>query len=92
MQCIATSVVLQHPPLIAAAHFPRIVEEVFVYLGARIGYWQGSIGELMDDVGALKPTIFAGVPRVFDRIRSRILERVRGPLSLRIVQYSCTQA
>lgn len=31
----------------------------------------------MDDLDALKPTIFVGVPRVFDRIRSGALEKVR---------------
>ena len=57
-------------------HACRMVEEAFLYLGARIGYWQGDTKLLVDDVAALKPTIFAGVPRVFDRIRQRTLDRV----------------
>ena len=48
-----------------------------LYLGACIGYWQGNIKLLVDDLAALKPTFFVGVPRVFDRVRQRVLERVR---------------
>lgn len=31
----------------------------------------------MDDVGTLKPTIFVGVPRIFDRIYAGVSEKVR---------------
>lgn len=30
----------------------------------------------MDDIGALRPTMFVGVPRVFDRIYSRVNAQV----------------
>lgn len=45
----------------------RATEEVFLYFGGSIGYWQGNIKTLIDDISACKPTLFAGVPRVFDR-------------------------
>ena len=32
---------------------------------------------LVDDIGALRPTIFAGVPRVFDRIYAGVMAKVR---------------
>lgn len=31
----------------------------------------------MDDIGALQPTIFIGVPRVFDRIYSGVLAKIQ---------------
>lgn len=49
---------------------------MFLYLGAPIAYWQGDIKLLLEDLEAFKPTIFVGVPRVFDRIRQRTLEKV----------------
>ncbi|BBN15845.1 long-chain acyl-CoA synthetase [Marchantia polymorpha subsp. ruderalis] len=46
----------------------RCLEEYFVYIGASIGFWRGDVKLLTEDIAALKPTFFAGVPRVFDRI------------------------
>ncbi|KAL2610899.1 hypothetical protein R1flu_022591 [Riccia fluitans] len=48
----------------------RCLEEYFVYIGASIGFWRGDVKLLTDDIAALGPTLFAGVPRVFDRIYS----------------------
>ena len=51
-------------------------EELFLYLGARLGYWRGDIKGLVDDIGELKPTIFIGVPRVFERIYTGVNAKV----------------
>ena len=67
-------VFLSYLPL---AHiFDRATEELMLYLGASIGYWRGDIKGLVDDIAALRPTLFAGVPRVFDRIYAGIKEKV----------------
>lgn len=49
---------------------------MFIALGGSIGYWQGNVNTLVDDIGALKPSIFIGVPRVFDRIYNRVTDQV----------------
>eukprot|EP00892_Ulva_mutabilis_P009905 jgi/Ulvmu1/7287/UM035_0075.1 len=68
-------VFLSYLPL---AHiFDRVAEETFLCIGGRIGYWQGNVKRLMDDVGALKPTIFVGVPRIFDRIYTGVSDKVK---------------
>ena len=46
-------------------------------LGASIGFWRGDIKGLVDDIGALRPTLFVGVPRVFDRIYTGIKNKVK---------------
>eukprot|EP01018_Ginkgo_biloba_P025311 Gb_09959 [translate_table: standard] len=46
----------------------RVIEEFFFHRGASVGYWQGDPKLLAEDLMELKPTLFAGVPRVFDRI------------------------
>ncbi|GIL73086.1 hypothetical protein Vretimale_4702 [Volvox reticuliferus] len=56
--------------------FDRVVEELMLHVGGCVGYWQGDIRKLMDDVGALKPTLFAGVPRVFERVYNGIRDKV----------------
>ena len=39
-----------------------------------VSFWpQGDVLKLLDDVAELKPSQFIGVPRVFDRIYSRVM-------------------
>ncbi|GLI61184.1 hypothetical protein VaNZ11_003476 [Volvox africanus] len=56
--------------------FDRVNEEWFLSLGGAIGYWQGDVLKLVDDVAALQPSLFIGVPRVFDRIYMRIMSQI----------------
>ncbi|KAH6556288.1 hypothetical protein KP509_1Z191000 [Ceratopteris richardii] len=56
--------------------FDRLIEEYIVRSGAAIGFWQGDVKLIMEDVGALKPTIFAGVPRVYDRVYTGALQKI----------------
>ncbi|KAL5983427.1 hypothetical protein ACLOJK_017512 [Asimina triloba] len=46
----------------------RMIEEYFFHKGASVGYYQGDINALRDDLMELKPTFFAGVPKVFERV------------------------
>eukprot|EP00798_Chlamydomonas_sp_ICE-L_P010285 gene10285-8207_t len=50
-----------------------LTEEWFLYFGGTIGYFQGNVLTLMDDIQALKPAYFVGVPRVYDRIYSKVM-------------------
>ncbi|GLC41297.1 hypothetical protein PLESTB_001078100 [Pleodorina starrii] len=69
-----TDRLLSYLPL---AHiFDRVNEEWFLSMGAAIGYWQGDVLKLVDDVAALQPSLFIGVPRVFDRIYTRISAQI----------------
>ena len=58
--------------------FDRVVEETFLIGGGAVGYWRGSPLLLLEDVALLKPTIFAGVPRIFDRIYSKVAAKMQG--------------
>jgi long-subunit acyl-CoA synthetase (AMP-forming) len=55
----------------------RLAEEFMLNKGGSIGYWQGEIPKVLDDIKALRPSLFCGVPRVFDRIYAGINEQVR---------------
>lgn len=56
--------------------FEQQAEALLIGLGGRIGFYQGDIKLLLSDMEELKPTVFAGVPRVFARFQQRIQENV----------------
>ncbi|KAL9269309.1 Long chain acyl-CoA synthetase 1-like protein [Drosera capensis] len=47
----------------------RAVEEYFFHKGASVGYYHGNLNELKDDLMELKPTFFAAVPRVLEKVK-----------------------
>jgi long-chain acyl-CoA synthetase len=53
-----------------------VLEEMMLHLGGRVGYFQGDTRKLMDDIAALKPTLFIGVPRIYDRIYSGVTGQI----------------
>lgn len=70
--------------------FDRIIEEYFIYRGASIGYWRGDPKLLMEDLQELKPSLFAGVPKVFDRIYGGAQRWLSGaPRTLRMLFSAC---
>merc|ERR1719471_2747359 len=44
--------------------------------GASTGFFRGDVLLLLEDLGELQPTIFCGVPRLFNRIYDKILTGV----------------
>ncbi|KAH0623748.1 hypothetical protein JD844_006845 [Phrynosoma platyrhinos] len=52
--------------------FERVVQTVMYSSGAKVGFFQGDIKLLTDDMKALKPTIFPVVPRLLNRIYDKI--------------------
>jgi long-chain acyl-CoA synthetase len=71
--------------------FQRLGEHLALSTGASIGYFHGNIAELVEDLQLLRPTAFAGVPRLFNRFGSKIKEAtiqqtgVKGALSRHVV-------
>lgn len=57
--------------------FERCVVTALVYAGAQIGFYQGDTLKLLDDVAELKPTIFASVPRLYNRIYDKVMAGVK---------------
>ncbi|GIX63542.1 long-chain acyl-CoA synthetase, putative [Babesia caballi] len=52
--------------------YQRFVEHFIVGHLGRIGYYCGNVRNLVSDMQALKPTMVAGVPRVFSKFLDRI--------------------
>lgn len=56
--------------------YDQVIETYCIYKGASIGFWRGDVRYLMEDLQELKPSIFCGVPRVYDRIYTGTLAKV----------------
>lgn len=72
--------------------YGRMLEHAALWTGTRIGYFHGNIVELTEDVKLLRPTLFASVPRLYNRyggaIRAQTVDApgFRGALSRHIVR------
>ncbi|KAF1319452.1 Long-chain-fatty-acid-coa ligase, partial [Globisporangium splendens] len=73
-ELLPTDVHLSYLPL---AHvFERCVHTNLILSGGAIGFYQGDVTKLMDDIAELKPTVFPSVPRVLNRIFDKISQGV----------------
>uniref|UniRef100_A0A8C1Q8X9 Long-chain-fatty-acid--CoA ligase n=1 Tax=Cyprinus carpio TaxID=7962 RepID=A0A8C1Q8X9_CYPCA len=74
-----------HISYLPLAHmFERVVQGLILVHGARIGYFQGDIRTLMDDLMTLKPTVFPVVPRLLNRM----FDKANSPLKRRILEFA----
>nr|XP_060624391.1 long-chain-fatty-acid--CoA ligase 5-like [Anolis sagrei ordinatus]XP_060624392.1 long-chain-fatty-acid--CoA ligase 5-like [Anolis sagrei ordinatus]XP_060624393.1 long-chain-fatty-acid--CoA ligase 5-like [Anolis sagrei ordinatus] len=68
--CTASDISMSYLPL--AHMFERVVQTVLYSNGGKVGFFQGDIRLLTDDMKVLKPTIFPVVPRLLNRIYDKI--------------------
>merc|ERR1719336_1055941 len=67
----------RHMSYLPLAHiFECLVETTLLNNGASIAYYQGNIKKLTEDWLAIRPTIIAGVPRVFAKVYSKVMAKV----------------
>ncbi|GLU08851.1 hypothetical protein SLE2022_257360 [Rubroshorea leprosula] len=63
--------------------YERVNQIMTVYCGVAVGFYQGDNMKLMDDMAALRPTIFCSVPRLYNRIYAGITNAVKTSGALR---------
>ncbi|XP_026059641.1 long-chain-fatty-acid--CoA ligase 1a isoform X1 [Carassius auratus] len=81
-----------HISYLPLAHmFERVVEGVLLVHGAKIGYFQGDIRLLMDDLKTLKPTIFPVVPRLLNRMFDKIFGQANTPLKRWLLDFATSR-
>uniref|UniRef100_A0A3Q4IE10 Arachidonate--CoA ligase n=1 Tax=Neolamprologus brichardi TaxID=32507 RepID=A0A3Q4IE10_NEOBR len=68
--------------------FERMIQVSMFCYGARVGFYQGDISLLMDDIKTLKPTFFPVVPRLLNRIYDKILGSVTSPFRRALLNYA----
>ncbi|KAG6437489.1 hypothetical protein SASPL_102407 [Salvia splendens] len=57
--------------------YERANQITSAYYGVAVGFYQGDNLKLMDDLAALRPTIFSSVPRLYNRIYAGIINAVK---------------
>ncbi|KAK2827466.1 hypothetical protein Q7C36_018392 [Tachysurus vachellii] len=60
--------------------FERLIEAVVYCHGGRIGFFQGDIRLLSDDMKVLRPTVFPVVPRLLNRMYDKIFTQANTPV------------
>ena len=62
-----------HISYLPLAHiYERINTLTCTHRGAAIGFYSGDVLRLLDDIAALRPTIFCSVPRLWNRIYDKV--------------------
>lgn len=57
--------------------YERSNQIMSVYYGVAVGFYQGDNLKLLDDLSALRPTVFCSVPRLYNRIYDGIINAVK---------------
>ncbi|KAI4872799.1 hypothetical protein NFI96_016121, partial [Prochilodus magdalenae] len=75
--------------LLPLAHmFERVVQTVMYGAGARVGFFQGDIKLLPDDMKTLKPTLFPVVPRLLNRVYDRVQSGAQTPFKKWLLNFA----
>lgn len=66
-----------HLSYLPLAHvFERVFMTAILIKSGAVGFYQGSPLKVTEDAQILKPTVFIGVPRVFQRVTEKIKEKI----------------
>merc|ERR1719507_492956 len=57
--------------------FERVVQVLVLGAGARIGFYQGDTLKILEDLTALRPTMFPSVPRLLNRIHDKLRAQIQ---------------
>ncbi|NXD16142.1 ACSL5 ligase, partial [Nothocercus nigrocapillus] len=70
--------------------FERVVQTIVYCCGGKIGFFQGDIKLLTDDMKALKPTLFPVVPRLLNRIYDQVQSGANSPVKKFLLNFALT--
>ena len=71
-----TDVAISYLPL--AHSYERMFETTVITVGGKIGFFQGDVKLLMDDIKELQPTLFPSVPRLLNRFYDKVMAGISG--------------
>ncbi|OPZ24440.1 MAG: Long-chain-fatty-acid--CoA ligase FadD15 [bacterium ADurb.BinA186] len=73
--------------------FARVLEFAWIRTGHLLAFAQ-SVDKLIDDMAVVKPTFMAGVPRIYEKIRAKIIETALASSGLKkmIAQFAFLEA
>uniref|UniRef100_A0A8C8BJL7 Arachidonate--CoA ligase n=1 Tax=Otus sunia TaxID=257818 RepID=A0A8C8BJL7_9STRI len=85
-ECTSSDITMSYLPL--AHMFERVVQTVVYSCGAKVGFFQGDIKLLTDDMKTLKPTLFPVVPRLLNRIYDKIQSGAKSPVKRCLLNFA----
>ncbi|KFR00913.1 Long-chain-fatty-acid--CoA ligase 5 [Opisthocomus hoazin] len=88
VECTSSDITMSYLPL--AHMFERVVQTVVYSCGAKVGFFQGDIKLLTDDMKTLKPTLFPVVPRLLNRIYDKIQSGAKSPVKRCLLNFAVT--
>jgi long-chain acyl-CoA synthetase len=56
--------------------FAKALEVAWVTTGHLMAFWERDQKKIVDNLGEVRPTIFAAVPRIFEKVHARIVEDI----------------
>ncbi|CAM5132723.1 unnamed protein product [Eretmochelys imbricata] len=68
--------------------FEKMVQSIIYCHGGRIGFFQGDIRLLSDDMKTLRPTVFPVVPRLLNRMYDKIFSQANTPLKRWLLEFA----
>ncbi|KAJ0016135.1 hypothetical protein NQD34_014425 [Periophthalmus magnuspinnatus] len=68
--------------------FERVVQVVAYGVGARVGFFQGDIRLLPDDMKTLQPTVFPVVPRLLNRVYDKVQSGAKTPFKKWLLNFA----
>uniref|UniRef100_A0A7N8XVS0 Long-chain-fatty-acid--CoA ligase n=1 Tax=Mastacembelus armatus TaxID=205130 RepID=A0A7N8XVS0_9TELE len=68
--------------------FERVVQTVVYGAGARVGFFQGDVRLLPDDMKTLQPTIFPVVPRLLNRVYDKVGSGAKSPFQKWLLNFA----
>ncbi|NXM17746.1 ACSL5 ligase, partial [Ploceus nigricollis] len=86
IECTSSDVAISYLPL--AHMFERVVQTVIYSCGAKVGFFQGDIKFLTDDMKTLKPTLFPVVPRLLNRVYDKIQSGANTPVKNFLLKFA----
>ncbi|XP_062859103.1 long-chain-fatty-acid--CoA ligase 5 [Trichomycterus rosablanca] len=83
---LTTDVSISFLPL--AHMFERVVQTVLYGAGGQVGFFQGDIRLLPDDMKTLKPTVFPVVPRLLNRVYDKVQSGAQTPFKKWLLNFA----
>jgi long-chain acyl-CoA synthetase len=72
--------------------FARVLALAWIRTGHLLAFAQ-SAEKVIDDMGVVKPTFMAGVPRIFEKVRAKVIEKAfESPIKRQIIKLALIEA
>ncbi|NXA36308.1 ACSL5 ligase, partial [Eudromia elegans] len=85
-ECTSSDISVSYLPL--AHMFERVVQTVIYSCGGKVGFFQGDIKLLTDDMKTLKPTVFPVVPRLLNRVYDKVQSGAKSPVKKFLLNFA----